>query len=181
MKRKVLIVFALLFFVLYQTKGVYFSVLGLPIIFSICYLIIFVTITFYFSKGFFWKRFYFWKKENEKENFTFLIISNSLLVLFGSLLFPLNDSKELGNQIIWGCYIEYAMGGVVFIWVLGLVFSVILLIIELINPNKIRFESRKKLLKSLSIINLLTFLLIFIFYISVKLISSNLHGASWSC
>lgn len=181
MKRKVLIVLALLFFVLYQTKGVYFSVLGLPIVFSICYLIIFVTITFYFSKDFFWKRFYFWKKENEKENFTFLIISNSLLVFFGSLLFPLNDSKELGNQIIWGCYIDYAMGGVVFVWGLGLIFSTVLLIIGLINPFQIRFDSRKKLFISLFIINVLTFLLILVFYVAVKLISSNLHGANWSC
>lgn len=181
MKRNILIVVLSLFFLLYLTKGVYFSVLGLPIVFSICYLITFITVIFYFSKDFFWKRFYFWKKENERENLTFLIISNSLLVFFGSLLFPLNDSKELGNQIIWGCYIEYAMGGVVFVWGLGLIFSIFLLIIGLINPNKIRFESRKKLLKSLSIINLLTFLLIFIFYISVKLISSNLHGATLSC
>lgn len=181
MKRKVLIVIALLFFVLYQTKGAYFSVLGLPIIFSICYLINFVTIIFYFSKDFFWKRFYFWKKENEKKNFTFLIISNSLLVFFGSLLFPLNDSKELGNQIIWGCYIDYAIGGVVFVWGLGLIFSTILLTIGLINPSKIRFDSRQKIFKSLFIINVLTFLLILVFYTAVKSISSSLHGATWSC
>jgi hypothetical protein len=103
------------------------------------------------------------------------------MVFIASLLFPLNDSKELGNQFIWGCYIDYALYGIIIIWGLGLIINMILLIIGLINPNRIRFESRKKIFKSLLTINVLTFLLIFIFYISIKLLSSKLHGASWSC
>jgi hypothetical protein len=166
---------------LYSIKGVYLALFGVPFIYMLCYINIFLTINFIFSRDFFVNRFYFWNTNNDRKNIITLFFSTLLLVSIGSILFPLNDSKELGNQFIWGCYIDYALGGVVFIWGIGLIFSVILILIGLINPKKIWFESRKKIFISLFIINLLTFLLIYILSTSIKLLSSNLHGASWSC
>lgn len=144
MNKKILILLMLLFVFLSFTEDAYFSVFGLPILFAICYFITFITIVFYFSEDFFGKQFYFWKKENQKNNLFFLVKSTLFLVFFGSFLFQLNDFKESGNQIIWGCYIEYAIGGVFLIWMIGLIISSILLLIGLINPRVLRFEREKK-------------------------------------
>jgi Mg2+/Co2+ transporter CorB len=103
------------------------------------------------------------------------------MIFICSLLFPLNDSKELGNQYIWGCYIEYAFAGIGFIWVIGLILSFILLVIGLINPILVKFERRDKLFYSLFIINNIALILISIIVILVNLLSYNLHGASSSC
>jgi hypothetical protein len=181
MKKIVLSTISLILIILYNIKGVYFGVLGVSFIFLLCYLITFFTITFYFSKDFFGSCFYFWKNENEKQNIVTLCYSLLIMIFIGSLLFPLNDSKELGNQIIWGCYIEASVALIGVIWVMGLILSFILLIIGLINPIKIRFKSRQKLFYSLFIINSISLLIIYIMYKSINLLSSNLHGASSSC
>jgi len=181
MKNKIFILFTFLFIVLLFTENAFFSVIGLPIVFALCYLISFLTIIFYFSENFFFKKLYFWKKENQKSNLFFLVKSIFFLVFFGSILFQINDFKESRNKIIWGCYIEYAIGGVFFIWLIGFIISFFLLILGLINPSLLRFENRKKLFYSLLLINFLTFIIIIVLIIMVKLFSSNLHGFNLSC
>ena len=181
MRKALILTVTIIFIFLYNTNDVSLALLGVPFLYMLCYINTFLTINFYFSKDFLGNRFYFWKKDVVKQNISTFLISTLIMVFIASLLFPLNDSKELGNQFIWGCYSDYVLYGIIIIWGLGLIINMILLIIGLINPNRIRFESRKKIFKSLLTINVLTFLLIFIFYISIKLLSSKLHGASWSC
>ena len=102
---------SIIFILLYNVKGPYLGVLGVPFLFMLSYISIFLTMNFYFSKDFFGSWFYFWKKDNDKQNFITLFYSLVIMILISSLLFQLNDSKELGNQYIWGCYIEYAFAG----------------------------------------------------------------------
>jgi hypothetical protein len=172
---------SIIFILLYNVKGPYLGVLGVPFLFMLSYISIFLTMNFYFSKDFFGSWFYFWKKDNDKQNFITLFYSLVIMILISSLLFQLNDSKELGNQYIWGCYIEYAFAGIGFIWIIGLILSFILLVIGLINPILVKFERRDKLFYSLFIINNIALILISIIVISVKLLSYNLHGVTSSC
>lgn len=181
MKNKIFILLTLLFLYLFFTENAIFSVIGLPIVFAICYLITFLTITFYFSENFFCKQLYFWKKENQKSNLIFLVKSILFWVFFGSILFQINDFKESRNKIIWGCYIEYAIGGVFFIWGMGFILSFFIFILGFVNPSLVRFENRKKIFYNLFLINFLTFLIIIFLIIMVKLFSSNLHGFNLSC
>ena len=182
LKKKIIsITISIIFILLYIIKGVYLSVFGVSFIFLLSYINTFFTISFYFSEGFIGKSFYFWKKDDVQQNFTTLLYSLMVMIFICSLLFPLNDSKELGNQYIWGCYIEYAFAGIGFIWVIGLILSFILLVIGLINPSLVKFQRRDKLFYSLLVINIIAFILIFIMISSIKLLSHNLHGATSSC
>lgn len=171
----------IIFILLYNLQGVYLGVLGVPFIFMLSYISIFLTINFYFSKDFFGRWFYFWKKDNDKQNFITLFYSLLIMIFISSILFNLNNSKEFGNQIIWGCYIEDAMLGIGFVWSIGFIVSFLLFVIGLINPILVKFQRRDKLFYSLVIINSITLFLIFVFMISIKLLSYKLHGVSESC
>ncbi len=119
-------------------------------------------------------------KIREKELYKYIIISSILFPFLASKMFDFGAFLEPHN-IIWGCYIQDFMLGMIVLWLFLTAIFTIILLFGIKSFEKLKFQSIKDLLLAYFIHLSYSFLMVFIFMVFVNFFTGDLHGKSGSC
>ena len=119
-------------------------------------------------------------KITEKKLYKYMAISAILFPFLSSKMFDFGAFLEPSN-IIWGCYIQYFIIGMIFLWFVFAVVLSVILIYGLFIPNKIKFINRRNLLLAFFFHQIYSLIMIVIFWGVICIFSGDLHGINGSC
>jgi hypothetical protein len=157
-------------------EGKNFAILSSIFLWSLTYLIGFLIISNKFSKGALFN-----KIASKFKIFRTILITTILFPFLAGIFYGIGGLMEEGKSLPWGCYIEDFVTGAGFLWFVTGFILFLVMILGLINPNKLKLQKRLDLILIYLTVQSFALLMIFVYFIFIGYFSGALSGKDSSC
>lgn len=157
-------------------EGRHFAVLTSLGLWCITYIIGFLIISNKFSKGSLFN-----KITSKFKIFRTILITTILFPFLAGIFYGIGGLIEDGKSLAWGCYIEDFATGAFSLWFVTGFILFLVMILGLINPNKLKLQKRLDLILIYLTVQSFALIMIIVYFLFIGYFSGDLIGKDSTC